>query len=271
MVVDTQFNPPADAAANAVAIRAVSLPDAAQEHALRCDMAAVFRIAARLGWNEQIGNHNSVMMPRQHKDEAPTFLINPRGLLFQEITASSLIVCDLEGNVLRGDGELRKVAFHIHARIHVANPAAVCVVHVHPQYLTALSMLEDPMLALAHHNNLLLNDRVAIDNYGSAPADSHAEGDRLAAALGDKSILLMGGHGVTVIGRSVADAFDECFIAERTAMYQVTAMSTGGRLRRLPEHHRRGFGGPWGEKVDARLHLDAWRRVLDREEPDYAR
>ncbi len=169
-----------------------------------------------------------------------------------------------------GDGELRKVAFHIHARIHMANPAAVCVVHVHPQYLTALSMLETPAFALSHHNNLLLNDRVAIDNFGSAPADSHDEGDRLAAALGDKSILLMGGHGVTVIGRSVADAFDECFIAERTAMYQVTAMSTGGTLRRLPEHHRRGFGGPWGEKVDARLHLDAWRRVLDREEPDYA-
>ena len=240
------------------------------EQELRRDMAAVFRVAARLGWNEQIGNHNSVMLPRRHAEEAPTFLINPRGMLFQEVTASSLIVCDLEGNVLRGAGELRKVAFHIHARIHMANPAAVCVVHVHPQYLTALSMLEDPAFALSHHNNLLLNDRVAIDNFGSAPADSHDEGDRLAAALGDKSILLMGGHGVTVIGRTVADAFDECFIAERTAMYQVTAMSTGHKLRTLPAGHRREFNGPWGEKIDARLHLDAWRRVLDREEPDYA-
>jgi ribulose-5-phosphate 4-epimerase/fuculose-1-phosphate aldolase len=242
-----------------------------REQALRCDMAAVFRVAARLGWNEQIGNHNSVMLPRRHAEEAPTFLINPRGMLFQEVTASSLIVCDLEGNVLRGAGELRKVAFHIHVRIHMANPAAVCIVHVHPQYLTALSMLEDPAFALSHHNNLLLNDRVAIDNFGSAPAASHDEGDRLAKALGDKSVLLMGGHGVTVIGRTVADAFDECFIAERTAMYQVTAMSTGHKLRTLPAEHRRGFNGPWGEKIDARLHLDAWRRVLDREEPDYAR
>src|SRR3984885_1331480 len=223
-----------------------------QERALRLDMAAVFRVAARLGWNEQIGNHNSVMLPRRHADDAPTFLINPRGLLFQEITASSLIVCDLDGNVLRGSGELRKVALHIHARIHMANPAAVCVVHVHPQYLTALSMLADPELALSHHNNLLLNDRLAIDNFGSAPADSHAEGDRLAEALGDKSVLLMGGHGVTVIGRTVADAFDERFIAERTAMYQVTAMSTGHKLRTLPAEHRRGFNGPWGEKIDAR-------------------
>ncbi len=242
----------------------------ADEWRLRRDMAAVFRVAARLGWNEQIGNHNSLMLPKRRPDDRPTFLINPRGFLFQELTASSLIVCDLDGTVLRGTGELRKVAFHIHARIHLQNPAAACVVHVHPQYLTALSMLADPEITLSHHNNLMLNDRIAIDHGGVAPADSHAEGDRLAAALGDKSILLMGGHGVTVVGPTVHDAFDECFIAERTAMYQVTAMSTGQKLRALPESQRRRWAGAWGDRFDARLHLDAWMRVLDREEPDYA-
>jgi len=238
-----------------------------QEWALRLDMAAVFRVAARLGWNEQIGNHNSLMLPGEGP---PTFLINPRGYLFQELTASSLIVCDLDGRVLRGSGELRKVAFHIHARIHLANPAAACVIHVHPQYLTALSMLADPEITLSHHNNLMLNDRIAIDHEGVAPADSHAEGDRLAAALGDKSILLMGGHGVTVVGPTVHDAFDECFIAERTAMYQVTAMSTGRAMRTLPDSQRRRHAGAWGDRFDARLHLNAWKRLLDREEPDYA-
>ncbi len=241
-----------------------------EEWRLRCDMAAVFRVSARLGWNEQIGNHNSLMLPNKSPGQTPTFLINPRGYLFQELTASSLIVCDLDGNVLRGTGELRKVAFHIHARIHLQNPAAICVVHVHPQYLTALSMLEEPELTLSHHNNLLLNDRLAVDHDGVAPADSHAEGDRLAAALGGKSILLMGGHGVTVVGPTIEDAFDECFIAERTAMYQVTAMSTGRALRALPQSQRRNWQGPWGQKIDARLHLNAWRRVLDREEPDYS-
>jgi ribulose-5-phosphate 4-epimerase/fuculose-1-phosphate aldolase len=252
-------------------VRSLSSTDAEQEEwRLRCDMAAVFRVGARLGWNEQIGNHNSLMLPRQKPDDSPKFLINPRGYLFQELTASSLIVCDLDGNVLSGKGELRKVAFHIHCRIHLQNPAATCIVHVHPQYLTALSLLEDPDLALSHHNNLLLNDRLAVDQHGDAPADSNQEGDRLAAALGDKSILLMGGHGVTVVGPTVHDAFDECFIAERTAMYQVTAMSTGRPLRALSESGRRRWNGPWSEKIDARLHLDAWRRVLDREEPDYA-
>src|SRR5579875_3725071 len=94
----------------------------AEEWRLRCDMAAVFRVCARLGWNEQIGNHNSLMLPQRGGE--PLFLINPRGLLFQELTASSLIVCDLDGRVVRGKGELRKVAFHIHARIHLNKPDA---------------------------------------------------------------------------------------------------------------------------------------------------
>ena len=243
----------------------------AEEWRQRCDMAAVFRISARLGWNEQIGNHNSLMLLQRHADDRPLFLINPRGYLFQELTASLLIVCDLDGHVVRGKGELRKVAFHIHARIHLHNPAAACVLHVHPQYLTALALLEKPELALAHHNNLLLNDRVAVDDGGDSPADDNAEGDRLAGALGDKTILVMGGHGVTVVGPTVHDAFDELFIAERTCMYQMTAMATGQPLRRLPEASRRRWSGPWSGKLDARLHLDAWRRVLDREEPDYAR
>jgi ribulose-5-phosphate 4-epimerase/fuculose-1-phosphate aldolase len=251
-------------------IHALSSTEAEQEEwRLRCDMAAVFRIAARHGWNEQIGNHNSLMLPAS-PGEPPLFLINPRGFLFQELTASSLIVCDLDGRVVRGKGELRKVAFHIHARIHLKNPAATCVLHVHPRWLTALSLLEEPEFALAHHNNALLNDRVVVDQGGVRPVHDNYEGDRIADQLGDKSIMVMGGHGVTVVGPTVHDAFDELYIAERTCMYQLTAMSTGQKLRRLPDSSRRRWNGPWGERIDARLHLDAWRRVLDREEPDYA-
>ena len=100
--------------------------------------------------------------------------------------------------------------------------------------------------------------------------DDNAEGDRLAELMGDKSIMVMGAHGVTVVGATVHEAFDECHSAERTCMYQMTAMMTGRKLRALPESSRRRWNGPWGEKVDARMHLDAWRRILDREEPDYA-
>jgi ribulose-5-phosphate 4-epimerase/fuculose-1-phosphate aldolase len=242
----------------------------AEEWRLRCDMAAVFRVSARLGWNEQIGNHNSLMLPRSRADDPPRFMINPRGYRFEELTASSLIICDLDGRVVRGKGELRKVAFHIHARIHLRKPGAACVVHVHPQYLTALSMLKSPEMLLSHHNNLMLNDRVVVDLDGDEPVGDNDEGDRIADLMGDKTIMLMASHGVTVVGATVEDAFDECHSAERTAMYQVTAMSTGQPLRRLPQSLRRGYNGRWGERVDARMHLDSWRRILDKEGSDYA-
>ncbi len=238
----------------------------AEEWKLRCDMAAVFRISARLGWNEQIGNHNSLMLP----GEAPLFLINPRGMRFEELTASSLIVCDLDGKVVRGTGELRKVAFHIHARIHLQNPAATCVMHVHPQYLTAISMLANPQMIPAHHNSLLLNDRIVIDLEGDEPVGDNSEGDRIARLMGDKTIMIMASHGVTVVGPTVHDAFDELHQAERTAMYQITAMSSGQPIRRLPDRLRRRHNGAWSEKVDARMHLDSWRRILDKEGDDYA-
>jgi ribulose-5-phosphate 4-epimerase/fuculose-1-phosphate aldolase len=252
-------------------IRNLTHSDAeAQEWRLRCDMAAVFRVAARLGWNEQIGNHNSLMLPQANPSDPPAFIINPRGYRFEELTASSLIVCDLDGRVLRGNGELRKVAFHIHARIHLRKPAAACVLHVHPPYLTALSMLENPEMVLAHHNNLTLNDRVVVDLQGDAPVEDNTEGDRIADLMGDKTIMIMASHGVTVVGPTVHDAFDELFSAERTVMYQITAMSTGQPLRRLPEHLRQRNNGPRSSDSDARMHLDAWRRILDKQEPDYA-
>jgi ribulose-5-phosphate 4-epimerase/fuculose-1-phosphate aldolase len=96
-----------------------------------------------------------------------------------------------------------------------------------------------------------------------------SEGDRVARVLGDKTILLMANHGVTVVGPSIHEALDELYFAERTCMYQMTAMNTGLPLRVLSDDLRDRYNGPWGDRFDARLHLDAWRRILDREEPDY--
>ena len=173
--------------------------------------------------------------------------------------------------MLRGKGEWRKFAFHIQPRIHMANPQAACVVHVHPRYLTTLSMIEGAEFSLSHHNSLLLNERRAYDGDGNEPVHDDAEGDRIARLMGDKTIMLMRGHGVTVVGPAVHEAFDEAYMAEGSCMYRMTAMQTGQPLRKLPEGLRRNHTGPWGERLDARLHLNAWRRVLDREEPDYTR
>ncbi|MEH2492791.1 class II aldolase/adducin family protein [Bradyrhizobium sp. AZCC 2230] len=232
----------------------------------RRDLAALFRALGRMGMNEQIANHNSFMLPGSDD----LFLINPRGLHFKEITASSLILCNMDGEVVEGDGELRKVAFHIHVGIHRMHPQARCILHVHPQYLTGLSMAKRGRMELAHQNSLALCDRIAYDEVHNGPVLNDDEGVRIARLLGDKTILLMGNHGVTVVGPSIHDAFDELYMAERTAMYQMTAQSAGLELQHLDDSLRYRWNGAWSERFDARSHLDAWRRILDREEPDYA-
>jgi ribulose-5-phosphate 4-epimerase/fuculose-1-phosphate aldolase len=237
----------------------------AVEWRLRCELAASFRLGARNAWNEGIGNHNSAMIPGTDH-----FLINPRGMLFQEIRASDLIVCDLDGQVVRGTGELRKVAFHIHARMHKLSPRAVVILHVHPPYGTALSMTEGGRLELAHTNNLMLNDRIVYDDVTNGPVLDNNEGDRIAGLLGDKTIMFMASHGVTVVGPTVAEAYCELENVERVCMWQWIAKSGFGPLRRLPEQLRYGYNGPYGARSDAALQFAAYRRILDKNEPDYA-
>lgn len=238
------------------------------EQELRRDLAAVFRAMARLGMTEQIAGHNSMMLPGD--DARLLFLINPRGYHFSEITASRLLLCDLDGVVVRGEGELRKVAFHIHARIHRMHPGASCVLHTHPHYLTALSLVEGGRMGFAHQNDMALADRIAYDDDFNGIALDDAEGDRLARKLGDRTILLMANHGVTVVGPTIHDAFDELYMAEQTCKYQMTALATGLPLRRMNPQLKMQHRGPWSDHFDARLHLDSWRRRLDREEPEYA-
>jgi ribulose-5-phosphate 4-epimerase/fuculose-1-phosphate aldolase len=238
--------------------RAPNADDA--EWRLRCDLAAVFRAAARFDWcgGPSFGQDTdriSALLPGGAR-----FLINPRGLLFREMTASALAAHDFD------DG-----AFPIHARLHRARDGAACVLRVQPRYLTALAMTQGGRMALAHHNNLRLNDRVVYDEGSDgASEDLAAEGERLARALGEKSILLTASRGVTIVGASVHEAFGECATAEHTTRFQLTALTQRQGLHLLPERERLGWTGPWGKYSDARMLLDAWRRVLDQEEPDYA-
>lgn len=233
----------------------------------RCDLAAAFRLSYRMGYNVGLGNHFSLMLPG-YDDR---FLVNARGLLFQEITASNLVLVHFDGRVLSGDRPVRKVAWNIHAPIHRGNAAARCAIHLHPPAITALSLIEDGRLALAHHNNLIVNDRVVYDDAMTGPAvNDEAEGERLAEVLGDKTIMVMANHGVLVVGPTVEDAFHELAVVEGTCENQLKAMSTGRKLREQPAHLRWNMKGRWGDALDSRLYLDAWRRILDKEEPDYA-
>ena len=232
---------------------------------LRRDLAAVFRVCGRNGWNENLGNHLSVALPG--RDDL--FLVNRRGVHFREVTASNLIVCDLDGRTVRGEGSIRPVAFHIHARIHRRHPAARAVLHVHSPYATALTCIDAFRFDLIHNNNLVINNRIVWDDEQNGPVDGVAEGDRLADLLGDRTMLMMAGHGPITVGPNLANAFYELCLLERTCMYTTIAMQTGRKLRQYDAAQLRDHRVPIDRFVDAQAHLAAWRRMLDDEEPAY--
>lgn len=249
----------------------------------RVDMAACLRMAARLGFAEGICNHFSALVPG--RDDL--FLVNPYGLAFAEVTASSLLVCDFDGNVIRGEGTPEATAFYIHARLHLNKPGAAAAFHTHMPNATALTMIEggasahdplahDPLahdpLAYAGQSALKFLGRVAVDPVYNGLALDAAEGDRIAAAMGEADILFMRNHGVMVTGPSIAEAWDDLYYLERAAEVQIRALSTGRPLLPVPEAVARTTARQMrdGDAESARLHLESVKRILARSEPDFA-
>ena len=234
---------------------------------LREDLAACFRMAARLGMHEGICNHFSAMIPG-HDD---LFLVNPYGRAFSEVTASSLLVCDFHGNVLAGEGMPESTAFYIHAEIHRRLPRARVAFHTHMPYATALTMIEGEPLLFAGQTALKFYGRTVVDPDYNGLALDHGEGERIAAAIGSADIVFMKHHGVMVVSGNVAEAWDDLYYLERAAEVQCIAQATGRPIVPVaPEvaaataHQMRQ-----GDPESARLHLLSVRRLLDREEPDY--
>ena len=239
---------------------------------IRVDLACALRWAARLGMNEGVDNHFSVAVPGEDGVvDGRRFLINPYGWHWSEITASSLALCDGDGNVLEGDNEVETTAFCIHAPIHRLVPAAHVVLHTHMPYATSLTLLEGGRLEMAEQNALMFDERIAYDDDYEGLALDVSEGERMAARIGNHSVMFLASHGVVVTGPTVADAFNDLYYLERAAMFQVLARSTGGRLREVPQRVRDTCRQQFAEDRPklARRHFDALRRMLDREEPQY--
>jgi ribulose-5-phosphate 4-epimerase/fuculose-1-phosphate aldolase len=232
----------------------------------RKELAAAFRLAVRFGLHEGIDNHFTLMVPGSRQ----SFLLNGFGHHWSEITAGGLMVVDMAGNLLAGEGVIEPSAFFIHSRVHLASPRAACVLHTHMPYATALSTLEEGRLEWISQAALRFWDDVAYDDRYNGLALDATEGDRIAAALGDKRVLFLANHGVVVVGRSVAEAFEDLYFLERACQVQVLAMSTGKRPRRVADEVARATFGNYDLAGPARTHFAALRRLLDREEPDYA-
>lgn len=193
-----------------------------EEWQLRCDLAACYRLVAAYGWSDLIFTHISARIPGPEHH----FLINPYGLLFDEITASSLIKVDLEGNQLT-ESEFRanRAGFVIHSAIHAAREDVQCVIHTHTRAGVAVSAQKDGVLPISQQSTAVLNSISYHDYEGVAIRDD--EKPRLQADLGDKTYLML--RGLLTVGGSVPDAFLAMYLFESACQVQVSAQA-GGEL-----------------------------------------
>lgn len=239
--------------------------DAAAERA-RTDLAAAHRLAVRDDLHEGTWNHLSVTVP----GDPSRILITPGLQHWSQVRAGDLVELGPDEDVERMERENDHlfVGYRIHYPLHVRRPDAVCVLHAHPAYATALTMVEGARLEPAEQNALEFHGRAAYnDEYDAGVPVGLDQGEALADALGDEAIVLfMRSHGVIVVGPSVGVAYTNLYLLERACRVQWLARGYGGRLALIPEQRRAPTGDGFKDQ-----HFAAMRRVLDREEPDYAR
>jgi ribulose-5-phosphate 4-epimerase/fuculose-1-phosphate aldolase len=235
----------------------------------RSDMACAFRWTARLNMHESVANHFSLSV----SDDGRTFLINPNMRHFLRIRASDLILLDADdpATMDRPDAP-DPTAWGLHGAIHRRLPHARCAMHVHSIHATVLASLADSRLPAIDQNTAMFHNRIAIDDHYGGMA-FEAEADRCVAHLADPRVqaLIMGNHGVLVVGATVAEAFNRLYYFERAAETYIRALQTGRTLRVLPEDIAEKTAQEWGAYPGfATAHLAELRALLDAEGSDYA-
>lgn len=241
--------------------------DRQSEQALREDLAAAFRIAVRLGWHESVGNHFSAAV----SEDGTTFLMNPKWRHFSEIRASDLLLLDAnDDQVMEKDDAPDASAWCIHGTVHRTNPKARVLFHVHPPHATALACLADPSMKPVDLNTARFFGKVAVDLGFGGMADEAEEGRRIAETLGDKPVLMMGNHGVSIAAETVPEAFEHLYFFERAAEILLKAYASGQPLAVMSDNLAAKTAAEWEPyKGMGYAHFDYWKRQLDRSEPDY--
>jgi len=196
----------------------------AEEWALRCDLAAAYRLVAHYGWTDLVFTHLSARCPGPDHH----FLINPYGFLFDEITASSLVKVDLSGNKIDGSPfPVNPAGFTIHSAIHAAREDAQCVMHTHTRAGVAVAAQARGVLPISQQSTFVLASLAYHDYEGVAFRPDEAP--RLQADLGQANFLCLRNHGLLTVGSSVADAFLAMYIFESACQIQIAAQA-GGEL-----------------------------------------
>jgi len=202
----------------------------AEEWEARVNLAAAYRLCADFGWDDLIYTHLSARIPGSDHH----FLINPLGLMFEEITASSLVKVDLNGNLLMDTPFIPNAAgFVIHSAIHEAREDANCVIHLHTEYGVAVSNQKDGLQMLCQSSIPACANLAYHDYEGFAVNDGEKE--RLVADMGDKPALILRNHGTLTAGDTVAQAFELMFFLEKACKIQILSQSTGQKLYQMSE------------------------------------
>lgn len=235
----------------------------------RVDMAVAFRWTARLNMHEAVANHFSLAV----NDDGTEFLINPANRHFSLVKASELLHVDADDpSVLEQSNAPDLTAWGLHGSIHRRCPHARCVMHVHSKFATILACLADSTLPPIDQNTATFYNRYVVDGeFGGLALED--EGVRCAAALRDpkKKVMIMGNHGVLVLGEDVADTFNRLYYFERAAETYIRALQCSVPLRILPDEIAEKTAREMEEYPDqSAKHLSEIRTVLDSENSDYA-
>ena len=231
-----------------------------EEWAQRIDLAALYRLVALHGWDDFLFTHLSARVPGPEHH----FLINPMGLCFDEITASSLVKVNTEGEkVIDSPYEINPAGFTIHSAVHMAREDAMFVMHLHTDDGVAVSAMADGLMPLSQHAMQL--GEIAYHDYEGVALDLD-ERERIVADLGDKQFLLLRNHGTLTVGTTANAAFMAMFYLERACTMQVRALVSGNvnvPPQGAPEKAAQQSTGLFDGSVD-RIAWPAWLRKLDR-------
>ncbi len=238
----------------------------AEEWALRVDLAACYRLAAMYGWSDLVFTHISARIPGPEHH----FLINPYGLMFDEITASSLVKVDQQCNkVIESPFPVNPAGFVIHSAVHAVRDDAQCVMHTHTRAGVAVSAQRCGVLPISQQSTFVLASLAYHDYEGVAFRDE--EKPRLQADLGRANFLMLRNHGLLVVGKTIADAFLSMYTFESTCQIQLAAQAGGELVQVNPaivsgvkEAMRVQTGGMGGAFV-----WPALIRKLDKVDQDY--
>lgn len=239
-----------------------------EEGQFRIDLAAAFRLAEHYNWHEGVANHFSLAVSPDGKQ----FLMNPKWKHFSGIKASDLVLLDAnDKDAMKRPDAPDETAWCIHGRMHALVPSARCVLHAHPTYATAMVGLADPEIKPIDQNTARFYKRVAYDLGYEGMANSDAEGNRLAALLGNHKTMMMGNHGVLIAAASVAEAFDELYYLERACQTLMLAYASGQKLNVMSDKVAEQTARDWDlYSESAFAHFEEMKKVLDRKDPSYA-